>query len=123
MMNPKVLIPVVLLGLTGTLRAEPQRVSIRVTPAVSFAPANLVIRATVERADENRAIVVVLESPSFYRSSEVTLDGARAPRVTLLQFRGMPGGDYEVRAAIRGSSGDEIASTKAHVSIVGELDR
>ena len=117
------LVPVVFLGCTLPARAEPQRVSIRVTPAVSYAPANLVIRATVERDDANRAMVVEAESPSFYRSSEISLDGARAPRVTMLQFRGMPGGDYEVRAVIRGSMGEELAATETHVSIVGDTDR
>jgi hypothetical protein len=117
----KALIPVLLLGCTLPARAG-DRLTLRVTPALSVAPANLIIRTTVERDDANRAIEVIAESPSFFRSSEVTLDGRRAPRVTLLQFHGMPGGDYEVRAVLKGSAGQEIASSQAHISIVGDSD-
>lgn len=118
----KAFIPALFLGCALPAGAG-DRLTLRVTPAVSFAPANLIIRTTVERDDANRAIEVVAESLRFYRSSEVTLDGRHSPRVTVLQFRGMPGGDYEVRAVLKGSSGQELASSQAHISIVGDNDR
>jgi hypothetical protein len=98
------------------------RVSLRVSPAVGFAPANLFVRATIDANPENRSLEIIAESVEFYRSSEVTLDGDRAPRVTLLQFKSVPSGRYEVRAVLRGVSGREIASTATNVNIVGGED-
>ena len=51
-----------------------ERMILKVTPAVAFAPANLVVRAIVESDADNRAIAVVAESEDFYRSSEIQLD-------------------------------------------------
>src|SRR5262245_10458074 len=75
--------------------------SILVSPAVSFAPANLVVRATIAADSDNRAVEIVAESSDFYRSSEVQLDGDRAPRTTLFEFRSLPSGVYEVKAILR----------------------
>lgn len=118
-MNVKALLPALLIGATLPAGAS-ERVSIRVTPAVAFAPANLFVRATVEANANNRSIVVIAESPDFYRSSEITLDGERAPRVTVLQFRSLPGGSYDVRAVLLDTAGRELASTETTVNIVGE---
>jgi hypothetical protein len=118
-MNVKILLPMLLIAATMPAHAE-ERVSIRVSPAVAFAPANLFVRATVDAREENRTLEIIAESTDFYRSSEIALNGDRAPRVTLLQFKSMPGGRYEVRAVLRGAGGQELASTETRVSIVGD---
>lgn len=120
-MKVKALLPALLIAFTIPAHAA-DRVSIRVSPAVGFAPANLFVRATVNANSENRTLEIVAESFEFYRSSEVTLDGEHAPRVTLLQFKSVPSGRYEVRAVLRGVSGQEIASTATNVNIVGGED-
>lgn len=117
-MTFKALLPALLMALTIPAYAG-DRVSIRVSPAVGFAPANLFVRATVDANVENRSLQVIAESVEFYRSSEISLDGDRAPRVTLLQLKSLPSGQYEVRAVLRGVSGREIASTATNVNIVG----
>jgi hypothetical protein len=113
----------VVLGMAMLAFAAPtravERLSMQVSPAVAFAPANLVVRATVQASDENRSIEIVAESDDFYRSSEIELDGERAPRTTLFEFRSLPTGSYQVRAILRGVSGKELASTKTQVNIVG----
>jgi hypothetical protein len=120
-MNVKVLIPTLLIGFTMSAHAG-ERVSIRVSPAVAFAPANLFVRTTIDANSENRSVEIIAESGEFYRSSEITLDGDRAPRVTLMQFKSVPGGMYQVRAVLRGAAGREIASTETKVNIVGDQD-
>jgi hypothetical protein len=95
------------------------RLALRVSPTVSFAPANLVVRATVEANQENRAIEIVAESDDFYRSSQMQLDGDRAPRTTLFEFRSLPTGSYQVRAILRDVSGKEITSTQTQINVVG----
>jgi hypothetical protein len=106
------------IALTASTRAS-DRLVVKVSPAVAFAPANLIVRATVESNQENRSIEIVAESDDFYRSSEMPLDGEHAPRTSLFEFRSLPTGSYQVRAILKGASGRELASTKAQVNIVG----
>jgi len=98
-----------------------ERLAVRVTPSVAFAPANLNVRATVEANEANRAIEIIAESQDFYRSSEIMLDGDRAPRTTMFVFRSLPGGAYRVRAILKGSNGKELASTQSNIDVV-EVD-
>jgi hypothetical protein len=104
----------------GVPSSAAERLSLRVSPAVAMAPATLRVRATVEPKYENRSIQIIAESEEFYRSSEVSLEGDRAPRTNLLEFRGLPAGAYQVRAILKGVSGKELASTNVHLNIVGE---
>jgi hypothetical protein len=117
-MKLKALVPALLIAFSIPAYAG-NRVSIRVSPAVAFAPANLFVRATVDTNQENRSLEIIAESFDFYRSSEIALDGDQAPRVTMLQFKSVPSGHYEVRAVLRGVLGREIASTVTSVNIVG----
>src|SRR5262245_24893513 len=98
----------VALAMTASPLAGNDRLAIRISPSVAFAPANLVVRTMVEADKDNRSIEVIAESPQFYRSSEIQLDGEHAPRTTVFQFRAMPSGDYLVRAVLRDRRGGEI---------------
>ena len=95
-----------------------ERLTLRVSPAVSFAPANLVVRATIQAAAENRAVEVVAESSEFYRSSEIELDGENAPRTNLFEFRSLPSGTYEVRVTLRGGDGRSLANVRQQVNVI-----
>jgi len=97
---------------------EPDRLTLRVSPAVSFAPANLVVRATITASADNRAMEVIAESRDFYRSSEISLNGDQAPRTSQFEFRSLPPGTYEVRAVLRGSTGDERATVRQQVNVI-----
>jgi hypothetical protein len=91
--------------------------SIRVSPAVSFAPANLVIQTSIEPDIDNRSMEVVAESADFYRSSTITLEGDRAPKTTRFEFRSLPPGEYEVMAAVVGVDGRRRAIAHRHVDV------
>jgi hypothetical protein len=65
-----------ILAATSAGRAK-ESVAIRVSPAVAFAPADLVIRTSIEPDEHNRAIAIVADSESFYRSSSIQLEGDR----------------------------------------------
>lgn len=114
-----------LAALAATAAAAPlgarDRLTIRVSPAIAFAPANLVIRAMVATDTENRAIEITADSNEFYRSSEVQLDGDRAPRTTIFEFRSVPGGTYEVRAVLKGRRGQQLAVTGTSVEVVSGM--
>ena len=94
------------------------RLTVRVSPTMAFAPADMTIRASVEVDDANRKLEIIAESDSYYRSSEVQLDGAGAARTNLISFRSLPGGEYTVRVIVRGSRGEVLASTTATSHVV-----
>jgi hypothetical protein len=95
-----------------------ERITLKVSPAVSFAPANLVVRATVEADADNRAIEIVAESQDFYRSSEIQLEGDKAARTSTFEFRSLPPGTYEVRAKLFGADGQTRAAVRQQVNVI-----
>jgi hypothetical protein len=107
----------VIFGFTAA-GAAGDKLSVRVSPAVAFAPANLTIRTTVEADPDNHAVRISAESPDFYRSSEVGLEGEDAPRTTTFEFRGLPTGTYEVRATLLGAGGQQRAIARQQVDVI-----
>src|SRR5262245_41501218 len=86
-----------------------QQLAIEASPAVSFSPANLIIRTRVEPDPDNRAMEIVANSEEFYRSSTIALEGDRAPRTTSVEYRSLPPGLYEVTVALVGAAGQQKA--------------
>lgn len=97
---------------------EHERMTVRVSPAVCFAPANLIVRAMIQADPDNRVVQIAAESADFYRSSEIQLDGDRAPRTTTFEFRSLPPGTYEVSAILRGTGGEERAAVHHQVQVI-----
>lgn len=95
-----------------------ERMTVRVSPAVAFAPANLIVRARIEQDAQNRAVEIVAESSEFYRSSEIQLDGEHAPRTNTFEFRSLPPGTYEVTARLLGPGGSPRASARQSVNVI-----
>ena len=113
------------LGLVGVLvvatthpAGAGERMIMKVTPAVAFAPANLVVRAVVEADADNRAIAVVAESDDFYRSSEIQLDGDHAPRTNTFEFRSLPPGSYSVKAVLIGRGSEPRVTLRQQVNVM-----
>jgi hypothetical protein len=104
------------------LGAVPSRagstVTLRVSPTMAFAPADMLIRASVDANAANRKLEVIAESNDYYRSSEIQLDGADAARTSLVAFRSLPGGEYTVRVIVRGSRGEILGSSTAMSHVV-----
>ena len=85
--------------------AAESRLRIEVSPRISSAPAVVRIRAIVTPDAANRALHIVVDSGSYYRSSMVYLDGANAAAVTETTLKNLPGGDYEVSVALLEADG------------------
>jgi hypothetical protein len=102
-----------------------ERITMKVSPAVAFAPANLVVRATIASDADNRAVEIIAESPDFYRSSEIQLEGEKAARTNTFEFRSLPPGTYEVRATLFGVSGSPRGVVRQQINVIasGGADR
>jgi hypothetical protein len=94
------------------------RLTLRVFPRMAHAPADLLILVSVERRPENRHLIVSAESPDFFRSSEIDLDGEDSARVTSISFRSLPPGAYSIHASLIGANGRTIEVTESSVWVV-----
>ena len=79
--------------------------TMRVSPAVSFAPAQITVRTVVEIDAANRALEIVAQSADFYRRSSIELDGERASRLNVFELKNLPSGTYEVTSILVGAEG------------------
>ena len=95
-----------------------ERITVKVSPAVAFAPANLVVRTMIEADQDNRAVEIIAESADFYRSSQIQLEGDKAPRTTNFEFRSLPPGTYEVRALLIGTGGEQRAFARQTINVI-----
>jgi len=111
-----------LLAASATTVGAGEQMTMKVSPEVAFAPADLVVRASIEAHTENRALEVVLDSPDFYRSSSVELEGESAPRTTLFTLRNLPGGRYIVTTRLIGVSGEIRSSVRQTVTVMSPAD-
>lgn len=119
MKSRAVLLCVVLMCLTFTMPlGAGGTLMLKVSPAVSFAPANLVVRAMVGVDAHNRAVEIVAESEDFYRSSEIELAGDQAPRTNTFEFRSLPPGQYQVTANLFGEGGALRATARQQVNVI-----
>jgi hypothetical protein len=92
-----------------------RRLAIDVTPSVAVAPATLRVRVDVEPARENRSLEIVLESESFFRSSELSLDGEAAPRESRVDYHDLPIGNYTIRAIVTAGNDQHIAEKQVTI--------
>lgn len=94
-----------------------QPLNLQVSPTTAAAPAFVRVRAAVEASDDNRALEIVAQSPEFFRSSRVSLDGRHAPRLSVFEYGNLPPGLYEIRGILVGTGGKR-ASVARLVNVV-----
>jgi hypothetical protein len=94
-----------------------EKLIMRVSPEMSRAPGRVVVRTTIEKDPDNRALAIVAESADYYRSSTVQLNGDRAARTAVFQFGSLPSGEYRVSAWLLGT-GDTVRATVYRAVIV-----
>jgi hypothetical protein len=111
----------VLLLISTPAAADHEIARIRVTPATSLEPANVLLQVMVERHADNRLLTVIVDSGTYYWSSERQLDGESGPYLSVFNCRELPAGDYEVEASIVGSNGKVRATASNHILVVGPM--
>ena len=100
-----------LLGGAGTLNGS-QPLSLKVSPTMAAAPAFIRVSAVVEANDDNRSLEIVAQSPQFFRSSAIDLDGRSAPPLTVIEYTNLPPGFYEVSAVLIGTAGKRATAMR-----------
>ena len=108
-----------LLAATASIDAG-AKLTLRVTPNVSSAPSTVVVRAIIPKDAANRVLSIDADSGEFYRSSEIQLDGERAPLVTEVQLKNLPSGEYTVVARLSDQMGHQT-TVKQTVLILSRL--
>ena len=105
------------LGVEASVDDAEKPLSVRVSPALAHAPADVYIYVSVARRPENRLLRVTAESEDFFCSSETQLDGEYSARVTVVKFRELPPGGYEIRAELVVSGGRTANVAKRSVDV------
>src|ERR1700730_10654265 len=122
-MKVRVILCGLLLTMSGWSAGAGQKISLKASPEISFAPAHLIVRTTIEPDPDNRALEIVIDSQDFYRSSTIQLEGDQAPRTSAVEFRGVPGGNYEISARVLGQGGESRAVARRVVEVIANGDR
>ena len=105
---------IALISFTHTTGAA-EKLSLRVSPNVSNAPSTVIVTAIVARDPVNRWLHIEAESGEFYRSSDVELDGDKAPLVTEIRLNSLPGGNYAVTAVLKNNLGQETVVKRSAI--------
>ena len=118
MLSPRTWFAALLLAAALPLEAE-QAITMTVSPRQSLAPTNLSVRLRIQPDANNRVLQVVADSGGFYRSSERSLDGERSARTTVIEFRDVPSGEYEVSGVVLDAAGRERGRVHATAVVLG----
>lgn len=78
----------------------------------AYGPASLTVQIMIKSDAGNRALAVTAEAPDFYRSSQIPLDGERAPRVAVFHLRSLPTDVYQVTGILVGPKGPRAKVTR-----------
>jgi len=116
------LIPLLFFVVTAVTKSDANEcMSMKVSPRQALAPVNLRVSVRVEPNADNRVLTIVADSPEFYRSSQIPLEGSDAPKTFTIEYPNVPGGQYEVTSVLFNSMGRERATIRetAHVVPVG----
>ena len=78
------------LALVLPVEAE-ERVTVLLSPiGMAIAPATLNVRATVTPHADNRVLKIAIDSPLYYRSSEIEIQGEAGRPTNTFEFRNLP---------------------------------
>jgi hypothetical protein len=73
---------------------------VRLNKRIMTVPGFLTVTIFVERDEDNRRLTIETDSAAFYRSSQIPLDGAKAPRTYTFTYSNLPAGMYSVEVTL-----------------------
>lgn len=84
--------------------------TLQVNPKSALAGTPVQALVRVHPDVQNRLLRVSVESSGYFRSSDMTLNGADAPVSHFVRLRALPAGRYDVVAVVYGSEGERARS-------------
>ena len=97
----------VTLSAVGLAAGDPA-LELRVHPRTCLSPCTIRVIIRAQPHESNRALVLELDSPAYFRSSEISLEGSNAALIHEREFESLPAGPYEVRVLLKRSSRDSL---------------
>ena len=95
---------VTLLALSVPVFAADDELTVRLPSFVTHSASLLRAQIWIPRDSDNRVLRITLDSGAFYRSSDVPLEGDRAPQSHTLVWHALPPGSYEVTVQLVGTT-------------------
>ena len=115
----KVLMLCGLLAMVTRPAGAGDQLKLAVSPAHAFAPALLRIQVRIAPSVENRTLEIIADSATFYRSSEIQLEGDRSPATFNLEIKAVPEGDYRVVGILRDGAAHQRSIVYQDVTVLG----
>ena len=100
-----ILAAILVVSVTVSADAPTEELAVRVTPSIVLAAQDVKAVVIVPRHPENRRLVLTVEGPSYFASTERQLDGDAAARTHEFAFRQLPEGEYRVQLSVEGTRG------------------
>jgi len=79
--------------------------TMKLSSHVAFAPCDLRIQLHLQPDPTDRELHVFADSGGFYRRSDWTIDGDKAPHLFVIEWRSLGAGEYDVIAQVGDTSG------------------
>lgn len=86
------------------LRAAQDELTVRLPSFVTDSASLVRAEVRIPRDGDNRLLRITMDSGSFYRSSDVPLDGERAPQTHTIVWHALPPGAYDVTIELVGAT-------------------
>lgn len=106
-------------GRAKTGEADIPPIEIRLVSQAAFSPAHVRGLVRVAPHSDNRMFRIEMDSPGFYRSSDIQLDGERAARNHFFTWQSLPPGPYAIVVTVFGPGGDVRAERHVPLTILG----
>ena len=116
-MNGRCLVLGMLLTATGAAGAN-EPLALRVSPAFSFAPANLVIQAKVDPDADNRSMEVIADPPNSTARAPLRSKASALPRRADSSFAACRLVSYQITATLVGADGRQRAIARQQVKVL-----
>lgn len=105
------------------IQSDGSPLTLRVTPRLAWIGSAVQALVRISPDDRNRLLRITVDSSDYYRSTDVTLDGAEARRSHLLLLPSLPAGSYAIHAVVYGASGERGRIEQQFDVLSGHDDR
>ncbi len=99
------MIPFLLATLLQPIAQSPRPIALTVYPRISFAPATIRIQVRMQPIASDRHVRVETDGENFFRATEYSIEGEKAPKLASWTIPDLPSGSYTVVAGIGPWSG------------------